>query len=57
MIESVSERERERESERQRESDGDKAGERGPLLFSKQLVNDSNPIKQGEQLAPAHNMH
>lgn len=55
MIESVGERER--DSERQRESDGDKAGERGPLLFSKQLVNDSNPIKQGEQLAPAHNMH
>ncbi len=55
MVESEEERERERESERQRV--GDKAGERGLLPFSKQLVNDSNPIKQGEQLAPSHNMH
>lgn len=50
-------RKRERESERQRGRVGNKAGERGPLPFSKQLVNDSNPIKQGEQLAPSHNKH
>lgn len=53
MVES----EEERESEGQRGRAGDKAGERGPLPFSKQLVNDFNPIKQGEQLAPSHNMH
>lgn len=46
-----------RENERQRERAGDKASERGALPFSKQLVNDSNPIKKGEQLAPSHNMH
>lgn len=40
--------EEERVSERQRERVGDKSGERGPLPFSKQLVNDSNPIKQGK---------
>lgn len=48
---------RQSESERQRESWRQSRRERGPLLFSKLLVNDSNPIKQGEQIAPSHNMH
>lgn len=49
MIECVGESERERVLKTKQE--------RGPLLFGKHLFNDSNPIKQREQLAPAHNMH
>lgn len=35
----------------------DKEKEKGPLSFSKEFVNVYNPIKQGEQLDPSHNMH
>lgn len=56
MVKEVREKERVRDKERKRESETKQ--QRG-LPFSKQLVNDSNPIKikQGEQLALSHNMH